>query len=211
MLIPSPYFLERGYSPSILDTYDVGTCTNPKSKMCGRAVVPIYDENGKGIGVVGRTTYQQCESCRLFHPDTSPCPPEEERNRYVRWRVSDKFNDKLHVYNSWRALPYIRESRTVIVCEGAGDVWRLEEAGIRNSIALFGSDLSDAQDSQIQRFMIDRIIVASDMDDGGDKLFDQIKRQCRTYINSISRVPLPKKDVGGMTVEEVQTTFGGKR
>lgn len=208
MTVPSPYFLARGYSPQILDTYDVGTYFKRGSKLYGRVVVPVYDEKGKGIGVVTRSVHPQCNGCRLFHNPTSPCPSSGgERAAAVRWRANDTFNDKMHVYNLWRSVPFIRESETIIICEGAADVWRLEEAGIRNSIAIFGSDLSDTQDSQIQHLMIKRIIVASDMDESGDKLWRQISTQCLTYVNDIDRVPLPAKDIGEMTVEQVRSTF----
>ena len=39
----------------------------------------------------------------------------------------------------------IRETRTALLVEGQGDVWRMHEAGLINTVGMFGSSLSDAQ------------------------------------------------------------------
>ncbi len=39
LVIPSPYFVSRGFSPAVLDRLDIGD-----SAKLGRAVVPIYDD-----------------------------------------------------------------------------------------------------------------------------------------------------------------------
>ena len=43
------------------------------------------------------------------------------------------------------AKEFIKESGIVILVESPGNVWRLEEAGVHNSVAIFGSSLADRQ------------------------------------------------------------------
>ena len=42
--IPSQYFMGRGFSEAILNSYDVGYCKTKGKEMTDRVVVPIYDE-----------------------------------------------------------------------------------------------------------------------------------------------------------------------
>jgi hypothetical protein len=124
LVIPSPYFMSRNYSPNILKKYDVGECTTPNREMFNRAVVPIYDMNHEYmVGCSGRSINQ-----------TTP-----------KWRHNDGFKAEEHLYNFWYAKEHITTSGCTILVESPGNVWRLEESGIHNSLALFGASLKDKQ------------------------------------------------------------------
>src|SRR5690606_26148994 len=72
--IPSPYFIKRGFSPEILDEFDIGDCVKTGRPMSGRAVCPVYDNSGRVmVGCVGRSLYEKCEKCSLYHPIDFPC------------------------------------------------------------------------------------------------------------------------------------------
>jgi 5S rRNA maturation endonuclease (ribonuclease M5) len=184
--IPSSYYLARGYSPEILDTYDVGFCDDPGSSLYGRVAVPVYDMNHKMVlGCVGRT-------------------PDPDKSK-ARWICSRDFTDKLHLYNYWRSRPHIEKSKCVVIVEGAGDVWRLEEAGVRNSVALFGSGVS-GQQRQMFNSIMGTFIVLTDNDDAGEIAFSEIEELC-IHANVIRyRVPDHYKDVGEMSADQVRTS-----
>src|SRR6185369_16522839 len=49
--IPSEYFLKRGFSEEILQKYNIGDYISydEKAKLRGRAVIPVFDDDGKYI------------------------------------------------------------------------------------------------------------------------------------------------------------------
>jgi 5S rRNA maturation endonuclease (ribonuclease M5) len=201
--IPASYYIDRGYSKSILDKYDVGLCTNPRSPMCNRVAVPFYDPtHSVVIGVLGRSTLPQCSRCRLFHDRSSPCSQFGD-SRYAKWRVSQGFNDKHHLYGYWFSAGYIAKSRCVVLVEGPGDIWRLEEAGIHNAVALLGSSLHDSQKIILESCSADDFVVITDNDPAGDQAEAAIRQACSTY-GRVHRIRPIGKDVGEMTVDEVR-------
>src|SRR5262249_3641623 len=64
LAVPSAYFLSRGFSPEVLDAFDVGD-----SARLGGAVVPFHD-NDTGESIVGfqtRMTGPACPQCGKWH------------------------------------------------------------------------------------------------------------------------------------------------
>ncbi len=81
---PCKYFIDRGFTPEILNKYDVGYCDDPTKPMYQRCVVPVYDEDGKYmIQHLGRTT--------IAVSDENP-----------KWKNSSNFNKGLlsHLLNN---------------------------------------------------------------------------------------------------------------
>lgn len=202
--IPSTYYLKRGYSAGVLDKYDVGLCTRANAEMAYRTVVPIYDDTySYMVGCTGRSIYEECEKCKCHHPPTfSFC-------RYdPKWKHSAGFDARNHLYNYWFAKPHIEESKTLILVESPGNVWRLEEAGIHNSVAIFGLTLKDEQQILVEKINLSDIIVVMDNDENGagQKAAIEIKKQlsnlCRVRI-----VQPPKGDIGDMNIENVKRLF----
>jgi hypothetical protein len=203
--LPALYYVERGYSPEILDTFDVGLCVNRKSKMYGRVVVPIYDRDYRMVvGLIGRSIHSQCSQCYLYHDPTLPCPVSEgDYLQACKWRCSDGFTDKNHFYNFWRSRGPISKSRCMVLVEGPGDVWRLEEAGIKVAVATFGNKISDAQRIEIQCSRALHFILVRDRGKGGDAFVEQAKPILSRY-GSFQVIELTAKDVGEMEASEVR-------
>ena len=182
--IPSKYYINRGYSEEILNKFDVGNCDSEGKQMNGRIVAPVYDEDYNYVGCVGRT-------------------PHENHNGY-KWINSKYFNAGSHLYGYWLAKGKIRKTKTIILVEGQGDVWRLHEAGIENCVGIFGSSLTDAQSRMIQTSGALNIVVLTDNDEAGQKAKKSVREKCGTLFNIIE----PKfsgHDVGDMTIEEIKT------
>lgn len=143
LIIPAQYMLGRGFDRKILDKYDVGFCNNPKKSMYKRVVVPIYD-NGYNyiVGCSGRSIYERCGRCNCYHH--GDCPPEKIRLVYSKWKHS-RFSRASSLYNYWFAKKEIRNRKSVIICEGPGDIWKLEQANIHNAVGIYGVNLSEEQ------------------------------------------------------------------
>lgn len=201
--IPARYFIERDYSPALLDEYDVGFCSNPKSKLHNRVVVPIYDNDYQYVvGCIGRSLYPECKTCGQHHQGDMQCPQRWEFAKYCKWKVPDDFNDKNYLYNMWRAKSEILSSRCVVIVEGVGDVWRLVSAGIPNVVGIFGSSLQESQIISLECSGATTVICLTDNDEAGDNVYKEIKQKC-WFAANVFRPKFEGHDVGSLTEEYI--------
>ena len=201
--IPSTYYVSRGYSEEILIKYDIGLCSRPGKEMSNRVVAPVYCDNHKYVvGCTGRSPYNKCPTCLSFHEETKDCPPKDSLHLHSKWKHNTGFKTQNHLYNYWFAKEHIFEDKIAIIVESPGNVWKLEENGIHNSVALFGCSLSDRQKIILDGSGAMSLIILMDNDEAGKKATDQIQNKCkstyRIFIPTIS-----KQDIGDMTPEEI--------
>lgn len=185
--IPSKYYLNRNYSSTILDKFDVGNCIAQNKPMSNRAVVPIYDENDTYVGCVGRSLVD------------NPNMP--------KWINSKGFSKTMFLYGLNFAKEHIIKKGTVYLVEGQGDVWRLHEAGYENSVGIFGSNISDEQLILLESSGCLNVVILTDTDLAGEKAVKQIMKKCGRRFNYY-RPQIPKKDIGEMNVEEIKSLLG---
>ena len=179
--IPADYYINRGFLPETLDAFDIGFCLEKKRPMSGRVVVPIYDEGYNYMGCVGRAT----------ESDTSP-----------KWLHSKGFKKSM-LYGLNVAQAHIKESQTVILVEGQGDVWRMHEAGYKNCVGIFGSSINDDQLLLLEQSGALNVVILTDSDEAGNKACDQIIKKCGRRFNYY-RPSISTKDVGEMSVEQIR-------
>ena len=180
LIIPSDYHIHRGYSEEILTRYDVGLCDNPDKLMYDRSVAPIYNEDHTLIiGCTGRTIYDRCPNCKMYHSELQKCPQTKyEKLKYVKWRNNPGFPREECLYNYWFAKEFIKQTGIVILVEGPGDVWKLEEIGIKGSVALLGSYLSPGQKHILDNSGAMVLVVIMDPDKAGAECLKQITEEC---------------------------------
>ena len=180
--IPAEYYVDRGFSSQVLDKYDVGLSTKVGSKAYNRVVVPVYDDD---------YSYMVGFSARAINEDTKP-----------KWVHSENFDAGKYLYNYWYAKKEIAKSGIAILVEGPGDVWRLEEAGIKNSVAMFGTYLSEGQKDLLDMVGAMSLIVLTDNDEAGKIGAESIYKQCsktyRLYFPNIA-----DNDVGDMAADSI--------
>lgn len=204
--IPAQYFLGRGFSREVLDRYDVGAYRPGGRPLSGRVAVPVYDRDYKAVvGFTGRSVHERCGACSRFHPAGVACPSREDREGFAR--TAKWYNHGLqkedHLYNYWFAREEVRGTRTAVLVEGPGCCWRLEEAGVHNSLALFGSELSDRQQVLLEMSGAMDVVVLTDADDAGEMARESLRRKLgRSFRLHFPK--LPAKDVGEMTTGEVK-------
>ena len=206
--IPALYFIQRGYSKAILLEYDIGFCNNPQKSMYNRVIVPFYDENGEYmIGCSGRSIFPKCSTCNLYHKDTFRCPiTQKEKQQSSKWKHNHTFCADSYLYNYWKAKSHIEKSGFVILVEGPGDIWRLEEAGIHYGLALLGAKLTNTQREILEKMRILRLIVATDNNEAGNKARKIIEQKCKRLFN-IHHIYLTKNDIGDTAIDEIHTLF----
>jgi 5S rRNA maturation endonuclease (ribonuclease M5) len=203
--IPSEYFLSRGFSPEVLTKYDVGDCKESSKEMSNRAVVPVYDDNRLGmVGCTGRSIFVKCDDCNSYHEASEGCPTVENRWKSCKWKHNKNFKTQEYLYNYWFAKDHILDSKTVVIVESPGNVWRLEESGIHNSVAIFGSSMHHKQKMLLDTSGAMNIITIMDNDAAGREAAAQIENKCgRTY--NIKHIALQHNDIAEMTREQVIT------
>lgn len=203
LIMPCEYFLKRNFDKEILDKYDVGLCDKQDKEMYNRAVVPIYDNEYKYmVGCSGRSIFDKCDICNHYHDGI--CPPANDLWKYCKWKHNKDFKSQNYLYNFWFAKKYIQELSKVILVESPGNVWKLEEAGIHNAVALFGSNLSDRQKIILDGSGAMTIITIMDNDEAGQNAANSISSKCKNTYNIIN-ISIEKNDIGDMTMEEINT------
>jgi hypothetical protein len=192
LVIPSPYFVARGFNPAILDRHDVG-----HSPRWGKSVVPLYDDSGEtGIGYMARSELPSCEACGKYHR-----PAQECRYGQPKWKVPDNFPKTSWLYNYQAALR--SDAKMVLLVEGPGDVWRAEEAGYL-AVATLGADLSPVQAEKLAA--LNKMVVrAFDNDEAGRagarKAFDLLlNKHIRQWELTL---PDSAHDLGEMQPQEI--------
>lgn len=200
--IPAQYYLDRGYSAKILDKYDIGLCDRPNKEMSNRVVAPIYDYSGNFVvGCTGRSVFNKCDKCSAYHNTSEDCPGEYAW-QHSKWRHSSGLKTQNCLYNIWFAKEYIQNSSIVILVESPGNVWRLEENGIHNSVAIFGTTLSDRQKIILDSSGAMNMIILMDNDNAGISATKKIIEKCnRTY--QIHVPTISKNDIGDMNSEDI--------
>ncbi len=201
--IPAKYYIDRGYTNEILEKYDVGLCSTAGKEMYNRVVAPIYDDNHRFVvGCTGRSIFNKCNVCGSFHNPQTSCPSQQDSWKYSKWKHSNGFKSQNYLYNFWFAKEHILETGSVILVESPGNVWKLEENGIHNSVGLFGCSLSDRQKLILDSSGAMNIIILTDNDDAGKKAAEQIQNKCsKTYNILIPKIS--KNDIGEMTSDEI--------
>tara|TARA_Y100000389_G_scaffold99806_1_gene96567 strand:- start:37791 stop:38960 length:1170 start_codon:yes stop_codon:yes gene_type:complete len=198
-----PYYIDRGFSAEILDKYDVGYCSSKGKEMSSRIVVPVYDHDYHYmIGCTGRSIFDVCNKCKHYHETDTKCPDKNVLFLYSKWRHSKGLKTQNYLYNIWFAKKFIKTTYTAVVVESPGNVWRLEEAGIHNSVAIFGSSMSDRQKMILDASGAMNIITIMDNDEAGQKAADKIKTKCcKTY--NIKNIKIKASDIADMSIQEI--------
>ncbi len=208
LTVPSTYFLARGFTKEVLERYCIGDCTSTGKEMNGRAVVPIFDnETGKVmIGCTGRSLFEICPICKSYHNPTHQCPNEDYAWLYSKWKHNKGFKAEQYLYNFHSAQKFIKESRVIVLIESSSNVWRLEEAGIRNSVATFGAHLTQQQKKIIDMSGAMTIVSLYDPDHAGQMALEELMKMCgKTY--SIVSPKFGSEDIASLSISKIKTVI----
>lgn len=181
--IPSKYFLDRGFKRKTLEYFGVGDCLDKTCKLHERAVIPIHSDCGQIIGYIGRSIKEYKIPKFLIYPKG--------------------FDKRFHFYNIHRALPYIQKHNSVFIVEGQGDLWKLHEAGIYNTVGMFGKTLTREQQAKLQQLPLTHIIILTDNDQAGRESKIQLQRQLGRFYR-LSFPKLSQKDIGEMSIQQIK-------
>ena len=183
--IPSPYYLNRGYSLETLKKFYIGDCYNPQKPMFNRAVCPIFDESGENlIGAAGR---------RIL-----------DKEYLQKWKYSYGFKSGSYLYGLWFAKPRILETSSVILVEGMLDVAKLHEMGYTETVGLFGVNVTSNHLDILNKLGVMNVSILLDGDEAGELALKRNYEKLNNYFN-VDCLKCPQgKDPDELSGEELK-------
>lgn len=184
-LKPHSYLIKRGFKNETIAKYQIGYCDNKYKKFYNRIVIPVRNCTGELVGFTARWI------------------GDHAKTKVPKWLHSNGFKKGEHLFNLNNALPYIRKNGEVIIVEGCLDSIKLDEIGISNSVAIFGTSLSSTQKSIILGNATS-VIIVFDNDAAGIVAQNVVTNSLKNYVD-VYAVTLPKgKDIDDLSECEIK-------
>lgn len=142
------FLLKKGYSENFLANSGLFSRQHPQSAFFSdRLIFPISDKKGRTIAFGGRIL-------------------QGEGPKYLNSAESDLYKKRETLYAIELALPHIRQTETVHICEGYMDVIALHQAGIKTAVAPLGTAFTDEQ-ARLLRQWAKTVFLVFDNDSAG--------------------------------------------
>lgn len=139
----------KKYDLAVLN--NIGLAIDNHDTFMNRIMFPLYDPYGKIVGFSGRMYKTEDKSLG---------------GKYINTKETIIFKKGSCLYHYHIAKDICRTTKNVIVMEGFMDVIRASTIGIRNTVALMGTALTDEQIRLIKR-LSNNVILCLDGDDPG--------------------------------------------
>jgi DNA primase len=158
--------------------------------MANRYVFPIFNSNKDLIGVTGRYVKEI--------PEGKNTPKWLHRGRTSEWKYPLQANQKI-----------LKEKKEVILIESIGDMLALWDCGIKNTMVVFGLNISPSFISLLIRLDPNKIFVSfnddSNNNSAGNKGVETALKKLKSHFDpSQMTVAFPtQNDFGEMTREEI--------
>lgn len=175
----------RGLSDEALDHFRIAYCA--EGELAGRVAVPLYDLEGRLVGLTGRRVGNDVTKPKFYH-----VPSGLNMGGFMPFA---KNNEK-----------EILAKDEIVVVEGIFDVARLWDAGIKNAVSPIGVFFTEDH-VKICANLATKIVFAMDGDmagrNGMRKAISKSKHMFDVYV-----IPLPEgKDFGDLSIEEAQDYY----
>jgi len=181
------YWIDRGISEETLKEFRGGIAE--KGKMQGRYVLPIFNENASLIvGFIGRDTLNFKKT---------------ERPKYKTLGSKNNFKWPLFLNKS-----ILINKKEIILVESSHCVMKLWDDGIKNTLCIFGTDISFELINEILKLDPNKIIISLNNELNnksiGNIASEKVYKKLSKYFDPNQlEIFLPfKKDFGEQTTEE---------
>lgn len=160
---------------TLLELNKYGLSSDNRDIYHDRIMFPLYDINGKVVAFSGRI-YKN-----------------NDQNKYLNTKETDIFKKGHMLYHYHIAREVARREKCVIIMEGFMDVIRASTIGVRNTIALMGTALTQDQIQLIKR-LSSNIILCLDGDNPGQAATYQAGELFLKEKIEVKVIVLPKED-----------------
>jgi hypothetical protein len=182
------YWESRGVSKQTLDLFKGGVVLN--GTMSGRYAFPIFNSKKELIGVTGRLIKEI--------PEGKSMPKWLHRGKTSEWKYPLQVNQKI-----------LKEKKEIILVESIGDMLALWESDIKNTMVVFGLNISPSFISLLIKLDPNKIFVSfnddSDNNSAGNKGVESAVKKLKNYFDPDQiQVAFPmQNDFGDMSQEEI--------
>jgi 5S rRNA maturation endonuclease (ribonuclease M5) len=185
-----PFLRMRGLDPNLAQRFNLGYAN--KGDMRNRIVFPVKNIDGKIVGFTGRTILDQT---KFKVPKWVHLPKK-------------RFHTNINLFNIDKAKRYVRQTNSIILVEGPIDILKLEMAGYKNAVAVFGLNITSGQLELIQKCGAIHILLAFDPDriDSREVRNTICKLQEKDFDVEILRWQ-GEEDIGAMEINKLNDVF----
>lgn len=141
------YFNQLKYDINTME--EIGLSTQEHDTFINRIVFPLHDPQGRTVGFSGR----------IYNTD-------QKTSKYLNTKETNIFKKGHCLYNYYRCKEAVREKKYVILMEGFMDVIRASTIGVKNTIALMGTALTEEHISLIKKLSLN-VYICLDGDEPG--------------------------------------------
>tara|TARA_Y100000034_G_C6785539_1_gene351371 strand:+ start:79 stop:624 length:546 start_codon:yes stop_codon:yes gene_type:complete len=164
-------------------------------------MIPIRNIDGGIVGFTGRSIFSKCNSCNQYHRKGFNCPT----HGYSKWKIYPRtFKKTLELYNIDKAKEFIFKTNAAVMVEGAFDLWRLWELGVKNCVACLGSSISKHQLNLLKDAGCINLIAFFDSDSSGREAFEQVKERGGNDFKFRNLTGVVNCDPGDITDEQYE-------
>ncbi len=178
------YWNQRGIRSDTLKFFESGIMTAGKLK--DRYVFPIFDKMERLIGAAGR---------------------DLNGSNSIKWKLLGE--KSFWVYPFKYNNQYIKQEKSVFLIESIGDMLSLWEAGIKNTLVLFGLTASSKMKQILISLNLENVYISlnndKDQTGAGNKAANNIKKDLLNYFDEHQlhiQLP-PANDYGCMETSEI--------
>ncbi|PIR54471.1 DNA primase [Candidatus Peregrinibacteria bacterium CG10_big_fil_rev_8_21_14_0_10_42_8] len=173
------YLLKEGFSRQEIVDASLGIQKDLEEgkiydRFRNRLMFPIFDGNGKIVGFGGRTL-------------------GDDDAKYINSGETPLYNKSITLYGLSHAKEHIREKKSVVLVEGYFDVLACHRIGIKNTIAVSGTALTEQHVKILKRYS-DKVVLCLDQDTAGKQAAERSYILCSEEEMSVHTVTLDQKD-----------------
>jgi len=182
------YFKNRSLDPRLCANLGAGYAAS--GKMSGRIVLPVRNIDSGIVGFTGRLAVNGNVSKWIHLP----------RNH---------FHIGLNLYNIHRAVKSIRKTSSVILVEGPFDMVKIEMAGFKPVVAVFGCNVTRAQVELLKHCGVIYVVMGFDPDKTRSKEMRCVinKLQNENFSTTVLRWE-GNEDFGDMKISKIRKVLG---
>ena len=166
--------LSKKYDLSMLNS--IGLSIDNKDVYNDRIMFPLSDPTGRVVGFSGRI-YREFD----------------KSNKYLNTKETNIFHKGELLYHYNEARDYVRNSKFVIVMEGFMDTIRASSVGIKNTVSLMGTAMTNDQIELLKR-LSKNIVLCLDGDSAGIRANINNGEELLKHGLNVSVIPLSNDD-----------------
>lgn len=198
-LVPSKYFLTRGYSRDSLIAYGVGDAV--KGVWVNRAIVPVRYTKGEYMGFSARIHWPECKQCGYHHSKYETCISKDYDFHFMhkKWYHSKGLQKSQTLYGIDKVPD---GTKKIAIVEGPGDVWKLSDYGIL-TVACMGKDFSKLRLELLKSKGVEKVLFIADKDTAGEEFKNRFIDDYHSELD-IFLPNLTSKDPSEMLDEDIK-------